>query len=120
MSELEAYRVAAETCPEIPAARAALGCARARGGHFAEGIGHIRYAVEHDPFDGPAARALEAALAAAGDEAGAEEARGRRRVLAKAAPKLVADPGPPAAAPAEARTGLASLIVLCCNEVEVT
>ena len=59
--ELAAYTLAAQCCPEIPAARAALGSALARAGRFAEGILHLRFAIENDPFDAPAARALQAA-----------------------------------------------------------
>jgi glycosyltransferase involved in cell wall biosynthesis/tetratricopeptide (TPR) repeat protein/predicted O-methyltransferase YrrM len=90
--ELDTYQIAAQTCPHIPAARAALGGALARAGWFAEGIDHLRFAVENDPFDNPAARVLEAALTASGDSAGAETARTARRVLAKAAPGLIVDP----------------------------
>jgi glycosyltransferase involved in cell wall biosynthesis/Tfp pilus assembly protein PilF/predicted O-methyltransferase YrrM len=90
--ELDVYQIAAHASPHIPAARAALGCALARAGRFDEGIEHIRFAVQHDPFDNPAANLLEAAFTASGDSAGAEAARNARRVLAKAAPGLISVP----------------------------
>jgi glycosyltransferase involved in cell wall biosynthesis/tetratricopeptide (TPR) repeat protein len=95
--ELDIYQIAVQASPHIPAARAALGCALARAGRFAEGIEHLRFAVQHDPFDNPAARILEAAFTASGDSAGADAARIARRVMAKAAPALIVDPdaGPP-------------------------
>jgi glycosyltransferase involved in cell wall biosynthesis len=101
--EPAAYRLAADAGPHIPAARAALGCALARAGHLTEGIEYLRFAVENDPFDAPAARALEAALAAAGDAAGVAELRRSRELLARAAPGLAPAPEPaPVTAPTPA------------------
>jgi predicted O-methyltransferase YrrM len=99
--ELDIYQIAVQASPHIPAARAALGCALARAGRFAEGIEHLRFAVQHDPFDNPAARILEVAFTASGDSAGADAARTARRVMAKAAPGLIVDPdaGPASAPP---------------------
>ncbi|MBA4191275.1 MAG: hypothetical protein C0467_25110, partial [Planctomycetaceae bacterium] len=96
--ELSAYQLAVELCPQIPAARAALGCALARVNRFGDAVEHLRFAVEHDPFDAPAARALEAALAASGDQVGAAAVREQRRILPKAAPGLVAELDTPQAA----------------------
>src|SRR5207248_2913645 len=41
---LSAYEAAVAACPDVPAARAALGCALARAGRFAEAVDHLRVA----------------------------------------------------------------------------
>jgi glycosyltransferase involved in cell wall biosynthesis/tetratricopeptide (TPR) repeat protein len=87
--ELAAYEGAAAACPDLPPARAALGCALARAGRTAEGIVHLQFAVENDPFDNAASAALVAAFTETGDIAGATAVRASRRLLALAAPKLV-------------------------------
>jgi tetratricopeptide (TPR) repeat protein len=75
------YYEAALACPDLPVARAALGCALARAGQFPEAVTHLRRAVASDAFDLPAARALFGALGAAGDAAGQRRlARARRRL----------------------------------------
>jgi tetratricopeptide (TPR) repeat protein len=78
---LNYYYEAALACPDLPVARAALGCALARAGQFPEAVTHLCRAVAGDPFDLPAARALFGALGAVGDAAGQRRlARARRRL----------------------------------------
>ncbi len=42
--------------PDLPPTRAALGCALGAAGRPADAVPHLRFAVESDPFDRPAAR----------------------------------------------------------------
>jgi glycosyltransferase involved in cell wall biosynthesis len=87
--QLGYFHEAAAARPDLPEARAALGCALARAGRGAEAIPHLRAAVEAQPFDLAAARAFGHVLG----ETGATEERARlaadRRLLAKAAPASV-------------------------------
>src|SRR5262249_61915342 len=92
--QLSAYQAAAAAGPRIAAVRAALGCALARTGRFAEAADHLAVAVESDPFDGTAAAALVAALTDANRPDHAQPLRSDCRRLAKAAPGLVTDPYP--------------------------
>jgi tetratricopeptide (TPR) repeat protein len=94
--ELSAFQRAAQACPHLPAARAALGCAYARAGQLAEAIPHLSFAAENDPFDHPAATALAAAFSESGDAPAAARFLSARRILAQAAPGLVPSPGPAA------------------------
>jgi glycosyltransferase involved in cell wall biosynthesis len=84
--QLSYFHEAAASRPDLPEARAALGCALARAGRVAESIPHLRTAVEAQPFDLAAARAFGHVLG----ETGATEERARlaadRRLLAKVAP----------------------------------
>jgi GT2 family glycosyltransferase len=103
--------------PDLPPRRAALGRALTRAGRAAEGAAHLRFAAEADPFDRAAARDCFQALRAAGDAPAAEQLARDQLLLARAAPGLVPpEPWFDAAAPA----ATASVIVLCCNELEYT
>jgi GT2 family glycosyltransferase/tetratricopeptide (TPR) repeat protein len=113
------YYEAALARPDLPGTRAALGCALARAGQPAAAVPHLQAAVDGNPFDLDAARALFQAMGEAGDSMGQRRLAAQRRLLAEAAPQVV---------PAErwfldtppAGDELASIIVLCCNEIEYT
>ncbi len=75
--------------PDLPTTQAALGCALARNGQPALAVPHLRLAVRQNPFDLGAARALFQVLKDAGDRDGQREFVRERRLLAKAAPRLV-------------------------------
>jgi hypothetical protein len=119
--ELDAYRAAARAAPAVAAARAAFGCALARSGAFPAAAAEV--GLRFHPtrgamsFDRAAARALVQALADIGDTAGRGRAVAALRRLSATAPALFpaepwfAAPDPPP---------LASLVVLCCNEADVT
>lgn len=77
--------------PDHPHLRAALGQALVRDGRPAEAVEPLRAAVEANPFDDASARTLADALVACGRADEAEYLRARRRVLATAAPNLVAE-----------------------------
>jgi tetratricopeptide (TPR) repeat protein len=87
--DLVHYHEAALARPDLPATRAALGCALGRAGRPAEAVPHLRHAVENTPFDAAAAAALHLALTQAGDGEGAGLLAHERRLLARAAPGLV-------------------------------
>jgi Flp pilus assembly protein TadD len=53
--ELDTFYEAALACPESSVSRAALGCALARAGKYAQAMPHLRQAVQADPFDRQAA-----------------------------------------------------------------
>ena len=114
------YHEAALARPDLPAARAALGCALARAGKFAAAVAHLRVASVANPFDADAARALAQALTDAGDATGGRRvARDRRLLLTAAGPARVR-PEPWFLQAPPPGDELASLVVLCCNEVNVT
>jgi glycosyltransferase involved in cell wall biosynthesis/predicted Zn-dependent protease/predicted O-methyltransferase YrrM len=96
------WRAAVECCPEWPHLRVGLGSALLRVGRPSDAVEHFRFAVERNPFDNAAAQALVESLVATGQVDEADCVRAHRRVLATAAPNLVADvrPSPvPAAIP---------------------
>jgi hypothetical protein len=105
--------------PDLPTSLAALGCALARAGRLSEAIPLLRQAVTANPFDLPAARALFAALGAAGELQEQRRLARDRRLLARMAPALVPEDSRYAQAP-PVGDELASLLVLCCNEVDFT
>jgi tetratricopeptide (TPR) repeat protein len=116
---LPSYYEAAQARPDLPTTQAALGCALGRAGHYAAALPHLRDAVAQDPFDRDAARALAQVLEETGDLAGRRRLARDRRLLVQAAPQAV----PPEAWFAEAAPvgdELASVLLLCCNEVEYT
>jgi glycosyltransferase involved in cell wall biosynthesis/SAM-dependent methyltransferase len=82
------YRAAVQARPDLWPSLAALGCALGRAGLAAEAIGFLRQAVDANPLDPAAARALGQALADAGDRAGLERLVQDRRLLATAVPVL--------------------------------
>jgi len=117
--DLTHYHEAALARPDLPSARAALGCALAQHGRTADAISHLRLAATGDPFDRAAARALYQVLAQAGDPAAQRKFAREQHALAQAAPGLVPAEQWFATAP-PAGDELASVIVLCCNEMDVT
>src|SRR5262249_47021130 len=60
--ELSHFHEAALARPDLPSARAALGCALGRSGRPAEAASHLARGVGGNPFDVTAARALYQAL----------------------------------------------------------
>ncbi len=79
--ELHHFHEAVLAGPDFPGSRAALGCALGRAGRPLEALPHLRRAVQGDPLDLPAARALYHALGEVEDHVG-------RRDLARAAAAL--------------------------------
>jgi GT2 family glycosyltransferase/tetratricopeptide (TPR) repeat protein len=113
------YYEAALARPDLPATRAALGCALGRAGHATAAVPHLRAAVDGNPFDGGAARALCQALTEAGTPVEARRQARDRRLLARTAGRLVpAEAWFTEAAPVGDE--LASIIILCCNELDYT
>jgi GT2 family glycosyltransferase/tetratricopeptide (TPR) repeat protein len=113
------YFEAAVARPDLPVTRAALGCALARAGRFGEAVPHLRAAVDANPFDRDAARALFDALGKAGNSIGQRRFAHDRRLLSRAAPEAV----PPEdwfmqAAPVGDE--LVSILILCCNQLDFT
>jgi GT2 family glycosyltransferase len=117
--ELHHHHEAALARPDMAPTRAALGCALGAAGRAVDAVPHLRFAVRANPFDTQAARALSQALTDSGDHEGAARLAQERRLLHRAAPVAVPAEGWFAQA-APAGAGLASIIVLCCNEVEYT
>lgn len=121
--ELFHFHEAVAARDDLPTAQAALGCAWARAGLPADAVPRLRRAVDANPFDGAAARALCQALRECGQAGEADRLAADRRLLARVAPQAV-PPEPwfaevaPTAPPAAG--GLASLIVLCHNELVYT
>jgi glycosyltransferase involved in cell wall biosynthesis/tetratricopeptide (TPR) repeat protein len=89
--ELSHFHEAVLARPDLPVTRAALGCALGRAGKPRLAVPHLRRAVEGNPFDLAAARALWQALQDAGDPTAAEEVAARYRLLHRAAPAVVPD-----------------------------
>jgi GT2 family glycosyltransferase/predicted Zn-dependent protease len=117
--DLSHYHEAALARPDLPSTRAALGCALARSGRAAEGVPHLRAALASNPFDNLAARALAQAMADAGDRTAAHRLARDRRLLHKAVPQAVPAEAWFASAP-PVGDELASIIILCHNELECT
>ncbi|MCI0377860.1 MAG: glycosyltransferase, partial [Gemmataceae bacterium] len=117
--ELGPHYEATMLCPEMPSSQAALGVALARAGKVCEARPHLVHAVAGNPLDRSAARALCHAFAALGDVEGRRAFLEDQRLLQRVVPALVplepwfAEPPPNA-------DELASLIVVCCNQVEIT
>ena len=113
------YYEAAILRPDLPVTRAALGCALARAKQFPAAVPHLRFAVAGNPFDLDAARALFEVLGDVSDQDGQRRLAADRRLLSRSAAKAV---------PAEkwfmdcppAEDELASIIILCCNQLEYT
>jgi glycosyltransferase involved in cell wall biosynthesis/Flp pilus assembly protein TadD len=117
--DLSHYHEAALARPDLPTARAALGCALARRGRIAEALSHLKAGVAGDPFDRPAARALFSAMGEAGDALGKRLFARQQRRLAAAAPDACpaepwfADAGP-------VGDELASVIVVVHDQADLT
>jgi GT2 family glycosyltransferase/predicted Zn-dependent protease len=103
--------------PDLPATRATLGSALLQEKRFTEAAAHLRLAVEGNPFDRLAPRALADALTALGRTEEFGRLARQRRLLSRAAPALV--PAEPWFAEG-AGGGLASLLILCCNQIDDT
>jgi tetratricopeptide (TPR) repeat protein len=103
--DLRHYYEAVLCRPDLPMARAALGCALARGGRFGEAVGHLRLAVAGNPFDQQAARALGGVLNQLNLVGERDRFLESRRLLAEAAPLAV--PMEPWFAPPINRNGTA-------------
>jgi glycosyltransferase involved in cell wall biosynthesis/Flp pilus assembly protein TadD len=103
--ELWHHHEAALARPDLPATRAALGCALGRAKQPAAAAMHLRRAVDANPFDAAAARALFQALRDASDAEGQERLARERRLLRRAAPEVVAAEGWFAGVPAPEQPG---------------
>ena len=117
--QLHPFYEAVLCCPDLPVARAALGCALARVGQFRTAVSHLQQAVQGNPFDNPAAQALSGVYQSLGRTADARDLRADRRLLHQAAAMLVPAEEWFAEQPlrGDERT---SIIILCCNELEFT
>jgi GT2 family glycosyltransferase/thioredoxin-like negative regulator of GroEL len=117
--DLADYHGAALARPDLPEARAALGCALARTGRLADAVGHLRAALAGNPFDAAAARALYQALSDLGAGAAVRALAKARRALHAAAPGAVPwdawFDGPPPDGPE-----LASVVVPCHGQLAYT
>jgi GT2 family glycosyltransferase/predicted Zn-dependent protease len=117
--DLVHFHEAALARPDLPVARGGLGCALGRAGRLAEALPHLREAVAGDPFDAPAAQALAQVLSDLGDDDARRRLARDRRLLASAAPGVVrSEPWFADARPVGDE--LASIIVLCHNQLEYT
>jgi glycosyltransferase involved in cell wall biosynthesis/tetratricopeptide (TPR) repeat protein len=105
--------------PDLPIARAGLGCALGRERRPAEAVPHLRHSLAGNPFDRDAARALFQALGEAGDNDGQAALALERRLLARAAPEAVS-PEPWFSEAPSAHGQLASVIIVCGNGLEYT
>ena len=81
--------IASAMRPDLPVGLAALGCALARDGHISEAIPFLRQALNANPFDLEAARALFEALSRAGLGPEHQRMACERRSLSDAAPGLI-------------------------------
>jgi glycosyltransferase involved in cell wall biosynthesis/Flp pilus assembly protein TadD len=75
--------------PDLPSARAALGCTLARAGRFQHALPHLRAAVLGNPWDAQALRALHGVLGELGDGVSAFRVAQEARHLHSAAPRLL-------------------------------
>jgi GT2 family glycosyltransferase/Tfp pilus assembly protein PilF len=113
------YYEAALARPDLPLTQAALGCALGRQGRPAEAIAHLEQAVAAQPLDLAAARALAQALGDVGDAPNQRRLARDRQLLSRAAPSLV-PPEPWFAEAPSVGDELASIIILCCNQLPYT
>src|SRR5262249_12675842 len=86
-------------------------------GRPAEALEHLHHALAANPFDCAAAGALYQALGALGDSEGQRRLARDRRLLARAVPQRVSEE-PWFADPPPRGDELASILILCCNQVE--
>jgi GT2 family glycosyltransferase/Tfp pilus assembly protein PilF len=117
--ELPHYQEAARLRPDLALSQAALGCALGRNGQPVKAVPHLRQAVDAGPFDLDAARALFLALGETGARDEQHKLAHARQLLARASPQLVPPETwfmqvPPAG------NELASIIILCCNQLDYT
>ena len=106
-------------CSDLVPVNAALGIEIAKTGHAVEAIGYLTKAVDGNPFDGTAAQALFRSLGQLGDTRAQRSLACDRRLLRQAMPNAYAseawfeDAPPP-------DDDLVSIIILCCNQLDVT
>jgi GT2 family glycosyltransferase/tetratricopeptide (TPR) repeat protein len=105
--------------PDLPATRRTLGAALLRAGRPNEAVGQLRNALGGNPFDAAAARTLFEALGAAGDSEGQRRLARERRLVAQAVPQVL-PPEPWFVNAPPIGDELASIIILCCNQVDCT
>ena len=98
--------------------RAALGCALGRSGRLGEALPHLQKAVEANPFDLEAAQAYAQVLRNLQELDSLDEFCRSRRLLSQAALGIV--PREKWFGGRDDGQGLASVIILCCNEGGVT
>lgn len=115
--ELEHYHEAAVARSDLPVTRAMLGCALARTAQVGEALPHLRQAVQANPFDLDAARALYHAWGSVDKPTEQRRLARDRRLLAQAAPQIVPTEEWFATA-VPVGDELASILVLCCNQIE--
>ncbi len=87
------YHEAVLARPDLPVSQAALGCALGQLGRPTVALSHLRAAVDANPFDEDAARALHQACRDLGDVEAAHRVAQDHRLLRRAAPGLVPDRG---------------------------
>ena len=87
--EISHYHEAVLARPDLPNTRAALGCALGRASQPRLALSHLRIAVDGDPLDLQAARALHQAMVDVGLLDAAARFREERELLAKAAPSVM-------------------------------
>jgi glycosyltransferase involved in cell wall biosynthesis len=105
--------------PDLPSTRAALGIALLRGNHPGEALDHLRPTVAANPLDRLAARACFQAMTALGDGEGQRALVEQQRLLSQACPALA--PAEPWFSPPRPQADeLASIIVLCCDQLDYT
>jgi GT2 family glycosyltransferase/Flp pilus assembly protein TadD len=117
--ELVHFHEAVHARPDLPTSQAALGCALGRANRAVAAVEHLRQASQANPLDHEAARALWQALTDIGDDEGARRQARDHKLLAEAAPgRVLEENWFQQARPVGDE--LASLLILCCNEVAVT
>src|SRR5262249_20552495 len=117
--ELVHFHEAVHARPDLPTSQAALACAVGRANRAAAAVEPLRLAAEATPLDHEAARALWQALTDIGDDEGARRQARDHKLLAEAAPgRIPQEDWFQQARPVGDE--LASLLILCCNEVAVT
>lgn len=105
--------------PDLPASHAILGWDLRRTGKPGQAAVHLRHALDADPLDANTAEELFHSLGESGNGFAQRILADERRLLAQAAPKLVpmrewmVKLPPPG-------DELASIIILCCNQVDYT
>lgn len=113
------YHESALADPRDPVSRAALGCALARSGRLVEAFPHLAAAVNANPLDRPACRALFGLFGDLGDHIGQRRLARDLRRLSRIAPELFAAESWFANA-APVGDELASVLIVCHNGRAVT
>jgi GT2 family glycosyltransferase/Tfp pilus assembly protein PilF len=117
--DLVHYYEALLSRPDLPSCPAALGCTLASKNYSVPALAPLRRALAENPGDRDAARAYFHVLGVTGDRDGQRRLVEDRRLLSRAAPQIVpaepwfSEPPPPP-------HDLASLLILCCNELDYT